>query len=94
MLSEYIDSKSKVLILNNECRHKYEISPDNLLRGKGCPKRRYKSLSNARKNNTEDINLRIKKIIGEQHIRPVEIWGGEKNLPTSKKTGRDKEQLL
>ena len=63
MLSEYIDSKSKVLILNNECRHKYEISPDNLLRGKGCPKCRYKSLSNARKNNTEDINLRIKKLL-------------------------------
>lgn len=75
LLSEYIDSKSKVLILNNECRHKYEISPDNLLRGKGCPKCRHKSLSNARKNNTEDIILMIKKTIGEQY----EYINGYKN---------------
>lgn len=37
VLTEYKKAREKLLVRNNECGHEYMISPDNLLRGKGCP---------------------------------------------------------
>ena len=37
VLGEYKKAREKLLVRNNDCGHEYMISPDNLLRGKGCP---------------------------------------------------------
>lgn len=38
VLGEYIKAREPLLVKNLFCGHKYLISPDNLLRGKGCPR--------------------------------------------------------
>lgn len=38
IIDDYINARTPILVENLECGHKYMISPDNLLRGKGCPK--------------------------------------------------------
>lgn len=38
IIDDYINSRTKINILNKKCGHIYEITPDNLLRGKNCPK--------------------------------------------------------
>ena len=38
VLGEYKNARTPLLIRNNECGHEYVISPDNLLRGRKCPK--------------------------------------------------------
>lgn len=38
ILEEYEKARKPLLILNKKCGHEYKISPDNLLRGKGCPR--------------------------------------------------------
>lgn len=38
ILGEYTTSKTPILVKRITCSHVYYISPDNLLRGKGCPK--------------------------------------------------------
>lgn len=35
---DYINARTKISVTRTQCDHTYEISPDNLLRGKGCPK--------------------------------------------------------
>lgn len=37
VLGEYVRARQKLLVRNNFCGHEYMASPDNLLRGKGCP---------------------------------------------------------
>lgn len=37
LLGEYSGARIPTLVRNNECGHEFMISPDNLLRGKGCP---------------------------------------------------------
>lgn len=38
IIGEYVRARAPLRIMNNECGHEYNISPDNLLRGKGCPR--------------------------------------------------------
>lgn len=38
VLGDYIGARKKTLVKRIPCGHTYEVSPDNLLRGKGCPK--------------------------------------------------------
>lgn len=38
IMGEYVNARTPLNILNKFCNHTYCISPDNLLRGKGCPK--------------------------------------------------------
>lgn len=38
ILEEYINSRTPISVKRLICGHVYNISPDNLLRGKGCPK--------------------------------------------------------
>ena len=38
ILGEYVKARQPLLVRNIKCGHDYMISPDNLLRGKGCPK--------------------------------------------------------
>ncbi len=38
IIGEYIKARLPLLVKNNSCGHEYMISPDNLLRGKGCPR--------------------------------------------------------
>lgn len=38
VLGEYKNNKTKILISHEICKTEYEISPDNFLRGKRCPK--------------------------------------------------------
>lgn len=38
ILGEYVRARSPLEVLRIPCGHTYMISPDNLLRGKGCPK--------------------------------------------------------
>lgn len=38
ILGEYTKARVPLLVRNLKCGHEYMISPDNLLRGKGCPK--------------------------------------------------------
>lgn len=37
ILGDYVRARTPLLVLNTKCDHTYNISPDNLLRGKGCP---------------------------------------------------------
>lgn len=37
ILGEYIDARTKILVEHVDCGYKWEITPDNLKRGKGCP---------------------------------------------------------
>lgn len=38
ILGEYKGSRTKLSVLRHKCGHIYDITPDNLLRGKGCPR--------------------------------------------------------
>lgn len=38
IIGDYINARTPIEVCNLECGHVYNISPDNLLRGKGCPK--------------------------------------------------------
>lgn len=38
VLGEYKNSKSPLLVKKVKCGHVYKVSPDNLLRGRGCPR--------------------------------------------------------
>ncbi len=38
IMGEYVRARSPLLVKRIPCGHEYTISPDNLLRGKGCPK--------------------------------------------------------
>lgn len=38
ILSEYVKARQKIKVRRIPCGHVYEITPDNLLRGKGCPR--------------------------------------------------------
>ena len=38
ILGEYINSKKKILCECNECNNRWEMTPQNLLKGQGCPK--------------------------------------------------------
>lgn len=37
IIGEYVRARAPIKILNLKCGHEYDITPDNLLRGKGCP---------------------------------------------------------
>lgn len=37
VLGEYVNAKEKLKVLCTKCHTNFDISPDNLLRGKGCP---------------------------------------------------------
>ncbi len=44
LLGEYLNSKEKIPVRHQDCGFIFQISPDNLLRGKGCPRcNRYNS---------------------------------------------------
>ncbi|WP_336775282.1 hypothetical protein [Paenibacillus sp. MMO-58] len=36
ILGEYVDSRTVILVRHTACRFEYSVTPDNLLRGKGC----------------------------------------------------------
>lgn len=38
IIDDYINSRTPILVKRVPCNHTYKISPDNLLRGKGCPR--------------------------------------------------------
>lgn len=38
IIGEYVNAKTPIEVYKLSCNHVYYISPDNLLRGKGCPK--------------------------------------------------------
>ena len=38
IIGEYINARTPIRVRKLKCGHEYDISPDNLLRGKGCPK--------------------------------------------------------
>jgi len=38
IIGDYIGARQPLLVKNNKCGHEYFISPDNLLRGRGCPR--------------------------------------------------------
>ena len=38
IVGKYIGSRKKIMVIRNDCNHTYDITPDNLLRGRGCPK--------------------------------------------------------
>lgn len=37
IVGDYVRARQPLEVLNKRCGHSYNISPDNLLRGKGCP---------------------------------------------------------
>lgn len=37
ILSQYKNAKTKILVRHNNCGHEWDITPNNLLRGYGCP---------------------------------------------------------
>ena len=37
IIGDYKDARTKILVEHNKCGYKWEITPDNLKRGKGCP---------------------------------------------------------
>lgn len=38
IIGEYVAARRPLLVRRIQCGHEYPVSPDNLLRGKGCPK--------------------------------------------------------
>lgn len=109
---EYIDNMTKIEVSHNKCGLKYEVTPNSILSGSGCPscnKNKSKGeemvsrvlkdmgVSYTEQYSIEDLknknNLRFdfavffekrgKLLIeydGVQHFKPIEYFGGEKNL--------------
>ncbi len=67
VLSKYVNAKTKITVIKKSCKHKYEISPDNLLRGKGCPKCRYNTIKLQRTNTVGEIKQKINDVLGVEY---------------------------
>lgn len=66
VLGKYINTKTKVLVKHNckECNfHEWEITPDNLLRGNGCP-----VCAGNKKKTTEDFKKEVYEKYGNEYI--------------------------
>ena len=75
ILEKYSNAKTKIEVLNKKCGHKYKISPDNLLRGKGCPECRQNKLKEQRTHKSKDIQSKVNKTLGDEY----DYIGGYKN---------------
>lgn len=61
LYSPYQKAREKIIIKNNLCGHIYKISPDNLLRGKGCPLCAMKNFLDIRKPSLSHVENIINK---------------------------------
>ena len=61
-IEEYIKAKTKITVRHNTCKHEYQVTPDNFLRGKRCPK----CFGGVRKSNIKFIN-EVENLIGSEY---------------------------
>lgn len=99
---EYVTAKTKIKVRHRDCGRVYEVSPDNLLRGRRCPLCKESKgekgvrevlenlgiefLQEWRIGGTDSSSPRFDFYIptlracieydGEQHVFPIETWGG------------------
>ncbi|HGD0580605.1 TPA: hypothetical protein ACH354_002268 [Clostridium perfringens] len=67
ILGEYINNRTKILVRHNKCGYGWEIKPNNLLSGQGCPVCRKKE-SNQKKTKThEEFIKEIKDKYGDEY---------------------------
>lgn len=62
MLTEYVNSKEKVLCRCKVCGNEWSASPSKLLIGRGCPKCGRKRVGDKRRNSSEKFLQRLEQV--------------------------------
>lgn len=67
ILEKYKGIKTKILVRCNSCGHEWKITPDNLLRGKSCPKCVIKNMISKERKTHKEFLREIEKIHGDRY---------------------------
>lgn len=68
VLGKYVNAKTKLLIKHNKCSHEWDITPDDFLRGRRCPKCQHRSFRKTTEEFQKEVDIISKgnyKVVGE-----------------------------
>lgn len=67
LLSDYVNSRTRVKIRHNKCGNVWETSPDSLKQGKGCPKCAIEKNTQAKRMTNDQFVARVKEQVGNEY---------------------------
>jgi len=80
VLGQYINDRTKILMRHNKCGHEWEIVPNNILRGSGCPICRYKKSGKTRTKTTEKFKEEVYDLVGNEYTILGEYEGAHSKI--------------
>lgn len=67
VISQYINSETKLEIRHNTCKHIYSVKPNNFIMGKRCPECARKNQGAYRKITKKEYIDRVAKVVGDEY---------------------------
>lgn len=68
VLEKYQGAQSKIKIKHQKCGFVFEMTPDSLLRGHGCPQCKKLKISQALRKTNDEFCLSVKKLVGNEYL--------------------------
>ena len=76
VVGTYVNAKTKIEMLHNECKTLYEVRPDDFIRGRRCPKCAKTKRGLSRRITNETFLERVDKLVGAEYTfnEPYQTW--------------------
>lgn len=80
LIDRYTNARKKVTFLCNKCRYCFNMTPDNILRGHGCPRCFRSRISERYSKSDKDFKNEVKNLVGNEYIFLDKYSTGRKKM--------------